>query len=92
MNEKPDEPDAAEQQRIEDENRRIRNLRRLADLTLQLLLQGDYSREEAEMMVERVRQMALRYFPGKEAAFELIYRPRFERILRSLYDDEDSVH
>jgi hypothetical protein len=36
---------------------------------------------EAETMVADVRGVALRLFPGKELAFDLIYLPRFRRLL-----------
>lgn len=67
---------------VEEENRRIRRLRLVVDLTLQrLYTDPDLSLLEALTLVERVREAALSMFPGKDAAFDLIYRPRFERVL-----------
>lgn len=67
---------------LEEENRRIRRLRLVADLTLQrLYTDPDLSLLEALTLIEKVRESALAMFPGKETAFELIYRPRFERVV-----------
>jgi hypothetical protein len=67
---------------IEAENRRLRYLRTLVDLAGQLIVQGHLGRREAEELVEATRSQVLRLFPGKEATYDLIYRPRFERLLR----------
>ena len=67
---------------LREENRRLRRLRVIIDLTLSRLYQDpDLSLLEALTMVERCRDAALALFPGKEVAFDLIYRPRFERVL-----------
>jgi hypothetical protein len=67
---------------LREENRRLRRLRLLVDLTLARLYQDpDLSLLDALQLTERCRDAALTLFPGKETAFELIYRPRFERVL-----------
>lgn len=67
---------------VKEENRRLRRLRLLVDLTLSRLYQDpDLSFLEALEIIERCRDTALALFPGKEVAFELIYRPRFERVV-----------
>lgn len=67
---------------VKEENRRIRRLRLIVDLVLQRLYQDpNMSYLEALELVEKCRDAALGMFPGKEAAFELIYRPRFERVM-----------
>jgi len=40
---------------------------------------------DAEAMVEAVRHTAVRLFPGKESVFDLIYLPRFRRLLADRY-------
>jgi hypothetical protein len=72
-------------QEIAEENRRIRFLRMLVDFSIQLILQGDLPLEEALRLIEAVKGHACRLFPGKEETFELIYRPRFRRILAERY-------
>ena len=70
---------------IAEENKKVRFLRMLVDFSMHVILQGDLSLEEALKLVEGVKDHACRLFPGKEATFELIYRPRFRRILDEKY-------
>ncbi len=70
-----------ESQEIKEENRRIRFLRFLVDLSIQSIQEKDLSLEEAFGLVEEAKRAALNLFPGKELAFELIYRPRFQRAI-----------
>jgi hypothetical protein len=37
--------------------------------------------DEAQRIVQAVRQQAMRLFPGKEQTFELLYTPRFRRLI-----------
>ncbi len=76
MNERPTPAEIAE------ENRKIRMLRVVVDLTSATLAQGEMSAIEAMQLIEAARRFALNLFPGKEDVFDLIYRPRFERILK----------
>jgi hypothetical protein len=76
---------AMEQQDIREENRRIRFLRFLIDLSIQSIQENDLSLEEALGLVEEAKRAALRLFPGKELAFELIYRPRFQRVIEARF-------
>ncbi len=67
---------------LRDENRRLRRLRLVVDLTLSQLYQDPgLTHLEALRIVERCRSAALALFPGKETAFEMIFRPRFERVI-----------
>jgi hypothetical protein len=43
--------------------------------------QTNLSLGEASQMVAATRRLALRLFPGKEHAFDLIYQPRLRRLL-----------
>jgi hypothetical protein len=70
---------------IAEENRRLRLLRFMVDFTISLIYQTSLSREEALEHFEKVRAFALRLFPGKELAFEIIYAPRFKRVIRDIY-------
>jgi hypothetical protein len=70
---------------IAEENKKIRFLRLLVDFSMQFILQGDIPLAEALKVVEGVKAHACRLFPGKGETFELIYRPRFRRILEEKY-------
>jgi hypothetical protein len=67
---------------IREENRRMRILRILVDLTTVILMQGDVSRQEALDLIQATKQKILQLFPDKQATYDLIYKPRFERLLR----------
>ncbi|OPX19838.1 MAG: hypothetical protein BZ151_07255 [Desulfobacca sp. 4484_104] len=70
---------------IKEENRRLAYLRFLVDQALQLIRSGEVSREQAVKMVTNIRRQALILFPGKEAVFELVYQPRFQRAITETF-------
>jgi hypothetical protein len=72
----------ANDERLEDENRRIRTLRISCDLLVRVLMTERLSLTEAESLIGGFRRLALRLFPGKQDAVDLIYMPRFRRALR----------
>ncbi|MFW6122764.1 MAG: hypothetical protein ACOC6L_00835 [Thermodesulfobacteriota bacterium] len=76
---------AEHQQAVREENRRLRYLRFLVDLALIEISRGTYTKAQAEKVVENIRSQALQLFPGKELAFDLIYRPRFRRVIAATF-------
>ena len=66
---------------LKDEERRLKQLRLVVGLTMSAISQTNVSFEEASQMVNATRRLALRLFPGKEHAFDLIYQPRLRRLL-----------
>jgi len=76
---------AEHQQAVREENRRLRYLRFLVDLALIEISRGTYTKAQAEKVVENIRSQALQLFPGKELAFDLIYRPRFRRVIAETF-------
>lgn len=81
------EQHSAEQRRQaeREENRRLRYLRFLVDLALMEIRAGRYTKPQAEKIVNNIRSQALQLFPGKELAFDLIYRPRFQRAITETF-------
>jgi hypothetical protein len=73
------------QEEIDDESRRMRRLRILVYLALDTIASGSLSAEEAASMAAATRRLALDMFPGKERAFDLIYRPKFQRVMNDVY-------
>ncbi|MPZ17766.1 MAG: hypothetical protein GEV06_07635 [Luteitalea sp.] len=71
---------------VREEDRRVRRVRLLVDLAAQLLARGQLDRIEGERLVAATRAAVLRLFPGSEATYELLYAPRFERLLEQLPD------
>jgi hypothetical protein len=72
-------------EQLEEEDRRVRQLRTVVHLALSVIAQTEMDLADAEEMVSAVRSAALRLFPGKEFAFDLIYLPRFRRLLAERY-------
>lgn len=80
-----------EEEGIKEENRKIRYLRYLVDFSILSIQQGDLSREEALKLVEDVKRAACNLFPDKEETFELIYRPRFNRVIQERFGTTDLI-
>lgn len=67
---------------IENENKMLRRLRFLVDLVFATIAQDyDMTLEEAWNHVIGLKAAAVTMFPGKEEAFDIIYMPRFSRLL-----------
>ncbi len=78
--------DRARAAKIELENKMIRRLRFLVDLTFATLAQDDsLTLDQAWEHVLALKAAALAMFPDKETAFDLIYLPRFSRLLAERY-------
>jgi len=67
------------------EENRLRRLRRAMDITAALLWKVDLTLAEAQDVVIHAKRTALELFPDKAATFDLIYGPRFHRILSEKY-------
>ncbi|PYX94393.1 MAG: hypothetical protein DMG67_01665, partial [Acidobacteria bacterium] len=70
---------------IEDENRRIRRLQIMMNMVMAVISQEEMTLEEASEMVANAKRAALAMFPDKELAYDLIYKPRLQRLLRERF-------
>jgi len=70
------------EEEILEERRKLRRLRTIVDLVTAILYQGNLSIPEMLELIEATRRQILAMFPDKEEAYNLIYKPRFERILK----------
>jgi hypothetical protein len=69
-----------------DEGQRLRRLQLMMSLVMQVIAQDPkLTLDEASQMVADSRRAALALFPGKELAYDLLYRPRFQRLMRERY-------
>ncbi len=66
---------------IFEERRRVRLLRMVVDLTVQLFMTSPVTADQADRMIRGLRNFSLKLFPGKGHVFDLIYLPRFRRAL-----------
>lgn len=67
---------------IAEERKKIKLLRIMVDLTTAILYQGNLSVPAALELVAATKKGILALFPDKESAYNLIYKPRFERIIK----------
>ena len=72
-------------QEIDEEDRKVRRLRFIVDFALQFIRTQQIDHDDAMAVVEGVKKHALKLFPDKEDAFDLIYAPRFKRLLNDKY-------
>jgi hypothetical protein len=78
----PPTQSAADQQ----EARLLRRLQMMMNLVMQTIAQdGSLTIDEASQMIADARSAALTMFPGKELAYDLIWRPRFQRLMRERF-------
>ncbi len=70
---------------IDEESRRIRRLRIVVHLALSIIAQGGMPIEEALELAAATRRLALELFPGKEGVYDLVYRPKFQRLMNEVY-------
>ena len=71
---------------IEEESRKIRRLQMVVNMVSQVIAQdAALTVEEASEMVADTRRLALGMFPEKELAFNLIFWPRLQRLMRERY-------
>jgi hypothetical protein len=67
---------------LREEERKIREMRCLVDITSAVIAQGNISVLEACSLIRLTRRQVLQLFPEKEKVFDLIHRPRFARIVQ----------
>jgi len=70
---------------VDEEERRVRILRRLVDFSLAYIAQSRIPLDQAHAIVAGVKRHALHLFPDKGATFDLIYLPRFRRLVQEKY-------
>jgi ABC-type transporter Mla maintaining outer membrane lipid asymmetry ATPase subunit MlaF len=71
---------------LAEETKLIRRLQFMMNLVLQTIAQdGSLTIDEASQMIADARKAALAMFPGKELAYDLIWRPRFQRLMRERF-------
>ena len=63
-----------------EEEMRMMALRAIVDTACFFLQSGRLNLDRANAFIEEVKDEVLELFPGKEDAFELIYRPRLTRL------------
>jgi hypothetical protein len=69
-----------------EEQKLIRRLQMMMNMVMQVIAQdASLSVDDASQMIADSRKAALAMFPGKELAYDLIWRPRFQRLMRERF-------
>ncbi|HEX3662435.1 MAG TPA: hypothetical protein VHU89_13440 [Acidobacteriaceae bacterium] len=80
------EPVRQTPQELQDEQRKLRRLQIMVNMVMSVISQDlSLTIDEASEMVADTRRAALAMFPGKELAFDLLYKPRLQRLMRERY-------
>jgi len=71
---------------LAEEGRKLRRLQILINMVMSVLCQDqDLTIEEASSIIANTRRAVLAMFPGKEFAFDIIYRPRLQRLINERF-------
>ena len=77
--------DISAEERAE-EQKLIRRLQMMMNMVMQVIAQdSSLTVDDAAQMIADSRKAALAMFPGKELAYDLIWRPRFQRLMRERF-------
>jgi hypothetical protein len=71
---------------LAEEQKLIRRMQMMMNMVMQVIAQdATMSIDEASQMIADSRKAALAMFPGKELAYDLIWKPRFQRLMRERF-------
>ena len=71
---------------LEEEDRKLRRLRIMMSMVMSVLCQDeDLTIEEASELAAGAKRAALAMFPDKELAYDLIYKPRLQRVMQERF-------
>jgi Pyruvate/2-oxoacid:ferredoxin oxidoreductase gamma subunit len=69
-----------------EEQKLIRRMQMMMNMVMQVIAQdASLTIDDAAQMIADSRKAALAMFPGKELAYDLIWRPRFQRLMRERF-------
>ena len=69
-----------------DEARKIRRLQLMISMVMSVISQDpDLTVEEASAMAANARNAALAMFPDKELAYDILYKPRLQRLMNERF-------
>lgn len=80
------EPVQQTAEELQDEQRKLRRLQIMVNMVMSVIGQDmSLTVDDAAEMVADTRRAALAMFPGKELAFDMLYRPRLQRLMRERF-------
>jgi hypothetical protein len=80
------EPNPRPQSEIDEENRKLRRLQWVMNMVMSVISQDqDLTIEQASQMVAEAKLVALSMFPDKEFAYDILYKPRLQRLMNERF-------
>jgi hypothetical protein len=80
------EPTTANVQELEEERRKLRRLQIMMSMVMSVISQdAGLSVEEASELAANAKRAALAMFPDKEFAYDILYKPRLQRLMAERY-------
>ena len=74
------------QTELEAEARKLRRLQMMMNMVMsEIAMSPEITVEQASDMAANLRRYALSLFPGKELAWDLIYKPRLQRLMNERF-------
>ena len=68
------------------EDQKLRRMQMMMNMVMQVIAQdATVSVDDASQMIADAKRAALALFPDKELAYDLIYKPRFQRLMQERY-------
>ena len=75
-------PQTATSHEQEDERRKLRRLQIMMNMVMSVISQDEeLTVEEAAELAANAKRAALAMFPDKELAYDILYRPRLQRLI-----------
>lgn len=69
-----------------EEQKLIRRMQMMMSMVMQVIAQdASLSIDDASQMIADTKKAALAMFPGKELAYDLIWKPRFQRLMQERF-------
>jgi hypothetical protein len=79
-------PEVQTQAEIEEERRKLRRLQIIMSMVMSVISQDtNLTVEEASELAANSKRAALALFPDKELAYDIIYRPRLQRLMNERF-------
>lgn len=86
LNERNTEVVAIDAEERAEEQKLIRRMQMMMNMIMSVIAQdASLTIDEASQMIADSRKAALAMFPGKELAYDLIWKPRFQRLMRERF-------
>jgi len=83
---RPEEGQPGRLSEQEEESKKLRRLQMMMNMVMSVICQdSDLTVEEASELAANAKRAALAMFPDKEFAYDILYRPRLQRVINERF-------